>query len=758
MGTASSRRAAGSTGPSSDVVWIGPRNYVTRMEPRRYHFFDGDEARRPSRINPALEERRTPTPPPTDAQLKVENCNLQPASNKFLHYTAELDEVDWLVVRRGQPFQLDLTLNRPYDKSTDDIKFDFQTGSTKNFQKGTQVLVSIRDPRPSLAGGWKAEIKEEKENTLTVSVTASASALVGKYHLTVRTTVKSEDSNQPQNHSFKEHRPICLLFNAWCEEDQVYLDKEEERKEYVLNERGYIWYGNSRQLGKRPWGFDQFEKGVFDAVMYLLETHVDQYERGSSVLVSRSMSAAVNSQDDNGVLSGRWDGNYKPHASPSSWSGSQHILEEHFKTKSPVRYGQCWVFSGVLTTVLRCLGIPARSVTNFASAHDTDNSLTIDRYYDENGERMKQYESDSIWNFHVWNEAWMSRPDVPPGYGGWQAVDATPQETSGDIYRAGPCSVSSIKQGQVYYPYDARFVFAEVNGDIVNWQVKNDHEFEVMSIKKSSVGKNISTKAVGSRDRQDLTREYKHPEGSAAERAAVKTAVSFGTSPWVYDHPENTEDVHAELELPDLWVGADFEVKVPLTNRSQENRSVSITVIVQVVYYTGVLAAKIKKMDKKFQLGPGQSDQITMSVNADEYLDKMVDQSAFKIFLLGHVDETGQAFVEEEDFRLRTPDLDVKLLRPAANDVRVGEPVEVELNLSNPLKKNLTNCEVTVEGAGLLPPRVMKQKDVVGSGTLTLKVDFKPRKAGERTLVATFDSDQLSQVTGELDLNVLKAE
>ena len=38
--------------------------------------------------------------------------------------------------------------------------------------------------------------------------------------------------------------------------------------------------------------------------------------------------------------------------------------------------------------------------------------------------------SDSIWNFHVWNDVWMSRPDLPVGYGGWQAVDATPQESS----------------------------------------------------------------------------------------------------------------------------------------------------------------------------------------------------------------------------------------------------------------------------------------------------------------------------------------
>ena len=36
----------------------------------------------------------------------------------------------------------------------------------------------------------------------------------------------------------------------------------------------------------------------------------------------------------------------------------------------------------------------------------------------------------NIRNFHVWNDVWMARPDLPTGYGGWQAIDATPQETS----------------------------------------------------------------------------------------------------------------------------------------------------------------------------------------------------------------------------------------------------------------------------------------------------------------------------------------
>ena len=121
----------------------------------------------------------------------------------------------------------------------------------------------------------------------------------------------------------------------------------------------------------------------------------------------------------------------------------------------PVEYGQCWVFSAVTVTgrylsasikyiddiglfplffylylVCRALGIPCRSITNFVSAHDTHGNCTIDTYYDEDGEKIARYNSDSVWNFHVWNDVWMARPDLPKGYDGWQVIDATPQESS----------------------------------------------------------------------------------------------------------------------------------------------------------------------------------------------------------------------------------------------------------------------------------------------------------------------------------------
>lgn len=56
----------------------------------------------------------------------------------------------------------------------------------------------------------------------------------------------------------------------------------------------------------------------------------------------------------------------------------------------------------------------------------------------------------------------MARPDLPPGMGGWQAVDSTPQETSQGTFRCGPASVNAIRAGQVYLKHDTPFVFAEV--------------------------------------------------------------------------------------------------------------------------------------------------------------------------------------------------------------------------------------------------------------------------------------------------------
>ena len=194
-------------------------------------------------------------------------------------------------------------------------------------------------------------------------------------------------------------KPVVVLFNAWSHYDGVYLDDADWREEYVLNNSGRLYIGD---LYGTAWNLGLYQPDTLKAVLYILETvsKLSFEKKHDPIEVAREMSAMVNQQDDNGVLVGRWDGEYSDGNDPSFWMGSGPILQQFYRSGGvPVKYGQCWVFSGVLLTILRVLGIPSRSVTNFNSAHDTNRNRTIDEYYDEGGERIDYLSSgsDSIW-------------------------------------------------------------------------------------------------------------------------------------------------------------------------------------------------------------------------------------------------------------------------------------------------------------------------------------------------------------------------
>ena len=152
----------------------------------------------------------------------------------------------------------------------------------------------------------------------------------------------------------------------------------------------------------------------------------------------------------------------------------------------------------MLTTVARCLGIPARSVTNFVSAHDTHNNRMIDKFFDVDGNPLEHKNADSIWNFHVWNDLWFARRDLPDGRGGWQACDATPQERSGGKFQCGPASHACIKQGESEN-YDTDFLIGEVNADVCYYTLDTTIGKRTLTRRVTNhVGRFISTKAVGS--------------------------------------------------------------------------------------------------------------------------------------------------------------------------------------------------------------------------------------------------------------------
>jgi len=661
-----------------------------------------------------------------------------------------------LVVRRGQSFDFDLTFDRPYNQQELDIRVTFTLDTTNMNEialvsNGTKVsyLVSEED----YVGEWGARIRKNEGNKIKMRIYTPANAIVARWKFAFDVVKIKEDKSEEELCRYKHPVPFYILFNPWCREDQTFYPNTDELDEYVLNDSGRVFAGTANQINAVPWNFGQFEDFVLECVIWLLDNcNMKARNRGDPIAISRKISALVNSPDDNGVLEGRWNGDYRDGIAPLHWSGSVRILQLYWQSKHPVKYGQCWVFSGVLVTVCRALGIPCRSVTNFSSAHDTDGNITIDRHWDKDGHPIEEWNSDSVWNFHVWNEVWMARPDLPAGFGGWQAVDSTPQERSDGTFCCGPASVEAVKQGRVDLPYDGRFIFAEVNADRVNW-IKISDNFWANTKEEDAIGKNITTKGLGDEMAVFVTNNYKYCEGDVQERTAVLKAVHKGTGTWRQSdlYSVDIKDMTFDLtDWEDTMIGQPFSVVLKVKNDNTLNRTVKVTLTASVVYYNGVMARMIKSESYEVQIKGKKEGVIKMNVTPEEYLDKLVDMAIIKMSTMVRVLETNQYYCEDDDFRFLKPEIVVK----APAEVKVGDTYDVEFSFTNPLPYAMTMCQWEVEGAGLQKPRRLYQPNVERGEVAKKTTIMQAKTPGDREIIVNFDSTELMSVMGTATVKV----
>lgn len=78
----------------------------------------------------------------------------------------------------------------------------------------------------------------------------------------------------------------------------------------------------------------------------------------------------------------------------------------------------------------------------------------------------------------------------------------------------------AIKEGELTLKYDAPFVFAEVNADLVYILKYKDGSTRKI-VYDQKVGQKISTKSVGRDEREDITHLYKYPEGKNEQTNAL---------------------------------------------------------------------------------------------------------------------------------------------------------------------------------------------------------------------------------------------
>ncbi|KAL7642373.1 UNVERIFIED_CONTAM: hypothetical protein RMT77_006934 [Armadillidium vulgare] len=682
--------------------------------------------------------------------LAVKNWNLEydrngeeHRTNNYVQLSDDNLEDRSLIVRRGQTFYITLELNVPYDPTKHNISLMFiVTGSNPNFGNGTLVGVKVGSEEDFK--GWWAKIHSQNDSSITIEVNSSASSIVGKWKLEVDT--ESEGNTR----TFICPTDIYLLFNAWCKDDVVFLGDEDERKEFILNETGLIWRGTHTRLRPCPWQFGQFEKNILECVLFLLNElcKVSPAHRADPIVVVRAISAGVNSPNDQGILVGNWSGKYEGGRSPTDWRDSIAILQQFYDKKKSVKYGQCWVFSGVVTTACRTLGIPCRPVTNFESAHDTHNSLSIDYFFGDEGETIEELNADSIWNFHVWNEVWMARPDLGDGYEGWQVIDSTPQEESDGQYRCGPTSLAAIKRGEIHRPYDSPFVYAEVNADTLYWKYQGERQpMKLLGRKTGGIGLNISTKAVGKMRRDDITYLYKYREESEEERNIMTEALRRCQNVFArYYLNQKFEDVEFKLHLrDDIVIGKPFKVNVSMINKSENEHNVSVLLRADTMLYTGAIKESVKSHQFNIILKPNTNESVEMTVSFDEYYKKLVDQCAFNISCLGKVKETNFEYFAQDDFRVRKPDIKIQC---SSGSVMAGKSSKWTASFENPLPMKLSKGKFYITPTKLDSQFIKLKSKVEENATASCEFEITPKKAGEITISVMFSSKELEDVDG----------
>ncbi|XP_045490802.1 annulin isoform X1 [Colias croceus] len=680
-------------------------------------------------------------------------------TSKFNLMTRDVDKC--LVVRRGQAFKLDILFNRPYDAQRDAISLIFYVSDVEKRgpSDDTSVAVPLLEKGTESFGPWNAVYEGQMDSHLIVAVTPSPNCIVAAWRLDIDTKL-----NGTRSLSYTHPLPIYTLFNPWCLNDTVYMPGKSHREEYVEEESGLMFRGVYNRVKPSPWKYAQYEKDVLECALYIVR-NVSQLKgraRSDPIITARALSAAINEQDDNGVLAGNWAkelSDYSGGTHPLDWVGSSRIIQKYYEKKKSVKYAQCWVYAGVLTTICRALGIPCRPVSAFNAAHDSEGSLTIDVIKDEDGNTLNEYTNDSIWNYHVWNEVWMERPDLGPEYGGWQAIDSTPQELSEKIYQCGPASLRAVRDGELAKPYDTGYVFAEVNADQVLWKFSGEIQpLKFMDRDTTYIGQQICTKAIGKMEREDITDSYKYPERTKEERLTMEKALRKSGSIFArYYLNDVFNDVYFEFELrDDIKIGQDFSVVLHIKNRSTTNEhNVKGVLRVDTVTYRGKTGESVKRDEFDIVIKPEAKEKINMLVTFDDYYQRLVDQASFNIACLATIVDRNFDYFAQDDFRVRNPDIKMSI---------DGKPVSkqeftVNIKVENPLPIPLKNGKFMIQGPGLEEQLKIKLSENVPPGEFaTAQFKLTPPWAGRHQISAKFTCKEMRDVDGFLSFNVALPE
>jgi hypothetical protein len=371
------------------------------------------------------------------------------ASNATAHHTAPYPDT---VFRRAQEFKLQVGIGGAYDEGRNAFGFvlTLPNGQQRRISKksaSTQpgdwyfVEGAIRET-PGLSG----LLGSAKYKTFQLYI--GDKAQVGRYGLLVE--LDSYDGNASTVLDTRAASPFCVIFNPWHDGDvwspSVSLTAKQVERYGTSNEAYMYPYFNEQSCT-----LNYMDNTLFSFAMDLVSGKTDA-----------AQACLALQQKSHSMIWGNWSDDVGDGVAPWDWSTDVSAIVRKWQEngESPVKYGQCFTFGMLLTSLLRSVGIPNRPVTAMDSAHDWNgNNIigyvtwfglgSVSRYSDPEHEGTQL----ERWGFHVWNEAYLPSLNAEDG---WAVTDAT-YDLAQLVPRPTIRSTPSDGAGS------ARFVWEEVN-------------------------------------------------------------------------------------------------------------------------------------------------------------------------------------------------------------------------------------------------------------------------------------------------------
>eukprot|EP00457_Paulinella_chromatophora_P001064 gb/GEZN01001066.1/.p1 GENE.gb/GEZN01001066.1/~~gb/GEZN01001066.1/.p1 ORF type:complete len:904 (+),score=100.10 gb/GEZN01001066.1/:202-2913(+) len=680
------------------------------------------------------------------------------ALNAPNHDVMQYRSADFLMIRRGRSFKIQTSTNPIAQGAL--LRFGM-SALDKSFQPIGNELVSFAFGGRN--GYWFTLSSAVNDGSAVWEFGYADNGYLGPMQLSLTTC----DSNGWNCQTSLSNFLLFVLADPNRPSDDAYMSNDIERLEYCGSEYGSLWLGSEDNMLVRRWTYDQFSANSIKVAAMLIGT-LQPALRSSLVQLSRHMSSVVNSNNmDGGVVTGKWENSDKPEVdpyrdgtSPMDWTGTDQIYRDYLQ-KGVAKYGQCWVFAGVLTTVMRTYGVCARSITNYVSLHpNAPFNGNVRMYYSARGQ-YERTEGGSVWNFHAWTDAFFARDDGLPS--GWQAIDATPQELSNGKMQLGPASQRSIQAHAWGTSYDVSFVVGEVSGGIERWGMVGGR----YQLFESNVGgRSMSTQSPGTVGmRMDITSQYKISMEKMEVTRHEPTVAKYLNTAISLDGPIKAgEDipVHLSLELVDnSKKGKDAGGKGAL--------SVDVALWVRFTDYTGQNVHRELQYSLSSQLkGRNKKAALDFKVPAKDYFDELKQgYQYFEIQAVCTINENElnsdiEALPATMKSSVSLPDLQVSLLKLSTSlgtALRLGEELVWLLIFTNPLSVPMTELLLTTtlsddEPDFLIPS--LKLEGKLGPGeTLQIAQKYEPGREGTLRLVVRLKSAELPMLIGDAFLEVV---